>query len=220
MAEQRNDIWILGAIAATESGSAQGQADVAQSIYNRVASDRFPNTIYEVVTTDNQYQPAFVNPGASSGAGAKVAPEWKAVKDEATAIEAMRSYYRKRNQPITESQARQKLNSSISAIQNTTLQQNAATWVGSRTGFRSSGTTDYGDKWRGSGSDNRFGHDGLPATTAASAPSACVAPYRGDAARGGFPRRGAARPTRRRAACPTPRGAPACARGRRGAPAR
>ena len=32
MAEQRNDIWILGAIAATESGSAQGQADVALSL--------------------------------------------------------------------------------------------------------------------------------------------------------------------------------------------
>lgn len=167
----RNDIWILGAIAATEAGSAQGQADVAQSIYNRVKSDRFENTVYEVVTKDNQYQPAFVDPLSSSGAGAKTASEWKAVKDEATAITAMRSYYRKRNQPITESQARQKLNSAITAIQNPTLRAEAARHVGSRTGFRSSGTTNYGDKWRGSSNDNRFGHDNLPVTTAAAPPS-------------------------------------------------
>jgi len=173
MTEQRNDIWILGAIVATESGSAQGQADVAQSIYNRVESDRFPNTIYEVVTRDNQYQPAFVDPSAKSGAGAKVAPEWKAVKDEATAVTAIRSYYEKRNQPITESQARERLNSSISAIQNPTLRAEAARHVGDRTDFRGANVLTYNPanvSTRGGSNDNRFG-GGTANGTAAGVPS-------------------------------------------------
>ena len=173
MAEQGNDIYILAAIAATESGSAQGQADVAQSVYNRVENKQYPNTIREVILKDNQYQPAFVDPLSSSGAGAKVASEWKAVKDEATAIKAMRSYYRKRNQPITESQAIQKLNSAITAIQNPTLRAESARHVGDRTDFRGANVLSYNPpnvRTRGGSNDNRFG-GGTANGTAAGVPS-------------------------------------------------
>ena len=173
MAEERNDIWILGAVVSIESGSAQGQGDVAQSIYNRVASSAYHNTIYDVLTVDNHYQPAFVNPNVSSGRGAKVAPVWKAVKDEATAIKAIKYYYKEKGRLISDADARDQLRETIRNIQDPQIIANAASHVGDRTDFRGANVLEYNPAnltTRGGPNDNRFG-GGTQNGTAAQVPS-------------------------------------------------
>jgi len=150
------DLYTLAAIAALESGSSQGQADVAQSVYNRLQDGLYGSSITDVLTRKSQYQPAFINPNASSGSGTNVAPAFKSITDENSAVAAMSYYYQQRNIPKSESAIRQQFRGSFSAIQNPTLQQNAKDFVGNATEFLSSGSNVSGAKWRGSGSDNKF----------------------------------------------------------------
>ena len=150
------DLYTLGAISALESGSPQGRADVAQSVYNRLQDGTYGSSITDVLTKKGQYQPAFVDPNASSGPKTEVSPEFKSITDENSAVAAMSSYYRKRGITRSDNSIRQDLRKSISAIQNPELQQNARDFVGNATEFRSSGTNLPGAKWRGSSSDNRF----------------------------------------------------------------
>jgi hypothetical protein len=150
------DLMTLATIAALESGSSQGQADVAQSVYNRLADGTYGKSITDILTRQGQYQVAFKDPTASSGAGTAVADEFKNIKTEDDAVKAMMYYYNKRGQKMTAEQARQKLRGSVSAIQNAELQKKAAQHVGGRTEFLSSGSNVAGAAWRGSGSDNKF----------------------------------------------------------------
>jgi len=155
------DLYTLAAIAALESGSPQGQADVAQSVYNRLQDRTYGSSITDVLTRKQQYQPAFIDPNASEGPGTAVSPEFTAITDENTAVTAMASYYRKREISISESSIRQQLRGSVAAIQNPTYQQNARNFVGNRTEFRAPGAALDGSTvtpvWRGSTTDNRFG---------------------------------------------------------------
>jgi hypothetical protein len=151
------DLYTLGAISALESGSPQGRADVAQSVYNRLQDGTYGSSITDVLTRKGQYQPAFVDPNASSGPKTEVSPEFRSITDENSAVAAMSSYYRKRGIPKSDNSLRQDLRKSISAIQNAELQQNARDFVGSNTEFLSAGSSaPAGAKWRGSNSDNRF----------------------------------------------------------------
>lgn len=156
------DLAALTAIAALESGSRQGQADVAQSVYNRVADPGYyGDNVFDVVTADNQYQPAFKDPTASSGAGTKTSQEFRNIRDEGTAVTAMQSYYRKRGINKTREQVTEQFRSAQSAILDPTLQANARRHVGGRTEFLSSGSTLHrldkpNERWRGGVSDNRF----------------------------------------------------------------
>ena len=150
------DLYTLAAIAALESGSPQGQADVAQSVYNRLQDKTYGSSIADVLTRKQQYQPAFIDPSASEGPGTAVSPEFKAITDENSAVTAMASYYRKRDISISESSIRQQLRGSVAAIQNPTYQQNARNFVGNRTEFLSSNQNKSGDAWRGSANDNTF----------------------------------------------------------------
>lgn len=148
------DMMTLAAIAALESGSSQGQADVAQSVYNRVA-DGYGKSVSDVLTQPGQYQVAFKDPNSSSGSAA-IADEFKNIQTEDDAVKAILYYYNKKGQKITEAEARKKIKGSVAAIQNVDLQKKAAAHVGGRTEFLGRGQGGAGSVSRGGGSDNDF----------------------------------------------------------------
>ena len=151
------DMMTLATIAALESGSAQGQSDVAQSVYNRLRDPEYKGkSIKDLLTKQGQYQVAFKDPTSSSGPGTEIADEFKNIKNEDDGVKAMMSYYNKRGQKITPEQARQKFRGSVAAIQNPELQKKSAQFVGGRTEFLGAGSNPTGAVWRGSGSDNKF----------------------------------------------------------------
>ena len=157
------DQALLAAISALEGGNAQARVDVAQSIYNR-AND--PNKLYgssisEVITRDGQYQPAYIDPNASSGSGTKTDPAWKRVKDRNSAIDAMMSYYAKRGQPRSRASVAKLFDETMAALANKGMQEKAAEHVGGRTEFL--GANSYIDprdraevRSRGTSADNQF----------------------------------------------------------------
>ena len=159
-----NELLTLAAIAALEAGDAQSRADVAQSIYNRVADYKveprpgYGGNVYEAVIADGQYQPAYVNPNVSSGPDTRTASVWKNITDEDSAVRAMRYYYDKKGQSISDSTIRKQLRDSVAAITNPGLQANAARHVGGRTEFLSANSSVEGSDvvWRGTRNDNKF----------------------------------------------------------------
>lgn len=120
------DFWTLVAIASLESGTPQGRADVAQSIYNRLASGIYSGgTIKELVVSGNgrQYQPV-----------GRAVREFRAISDKESAINAVMVANK-----LNRSQAEKFINETASAIQNKELQASAAQFVGGRTDFWAQG---------------------------------------------------------------------------------
>ena len=114
------DFWALAAIASLESGNPQGQADVAQSIYNRLASGVYSgNSIKALINAGGQYSPV----------GESDPSKWAAIVDQATAIAAVSSHSRGR------ANAANMVNDAAKNILNPSLRKNAAEWVGGRTDF-------------------------------------------------------------------------------------
>lgn len=157
------DKALIAAISALEGGNAQSRADVAQSIYNRAADPekRYGSNIREVITRDGQYQPAYVDPNASSGSGTKVDPIWKKVNDRDSAIDAMMSYYKKRKQSPSRESVGRLFDRTVAALGNRDMQVRAAEHVGGRTEFLGAGSyIDPRDRAevrsRGTGADNQF----------------------------------------------------------------
>jgi hypothetical protein len=152
------DLMTLATIAALESGSAQGQADVAQSVHNRLGDtgQMYGKSITEILTRDGQYQPAFEDPNSSRGTGTKVADVFKHITSEDAGVKAMMSYYKKRGINMTEQKTREKLRGSVAAVQNAQLRKNAAKHVGGRTEFLARGQGPSDSVSRGGGSDNDF----------------------------------------------------------------
>lgn len=133
---QGTDFWTLAAIASMEDGRAQGQADVAQSVYNRVADGGYGATVYDVLTADGQYQPAYNNRSPESG----INPLFKSITDLESAAAAVKDGTKRiHGRDITIEQAREQVQKAAEAIQNPTLQQNAAAFVQGRTDFTQSG---------------------------------------------------------------------------------
>ena len=154
---------MVAAISALEGGNAQARVDVAQSIYNRANDPKklYGSSISEVITRDGQYQPAFTDPNASSGEGTKTDPIWKRVKDRKTAIDAMMSYYEKRDQPRSRADVAKLFDQTMAALANKKMQQHAAKHVGGRTEFLGANSKiDYRDqaevRSRGTQADNQF----------------------------------------------------------------
>ena len=157
------DKALIAAISALEGGNAQSRADVAQSIYNRAADPekRYGSNIREVITADAQYQPAFIDPNASSGPGTKVDPIWKRVNDRDSAIDAMMSYYKKRKQSPSRESVGRLFDRTVAALGNRDMQVQAAEHVGGRTEFLGAGSyIDPRDRAelrsRGTQADNQF----------------------------------------------------------------
>ena len=135
MDTESEDFAALTAVSALEGGDDQARADVAQSIYNRQADGTYGGSVKEVVTSDGQYQPTFVDPKASKGEGTKTSEEFKNIKDKKTAVKAMMSYYERRGQDVTEKQMQQLYDKTAAALQNPEIQESAAKHVGGRTEF-------------------------------------------------------------------------------------
>lgn len=150
------DFATLATIAALESGSAQGRADVAQSVYNRLADKLYGKSITDILTRQGQYQVAFKDPTSSSGPGTQVAAAFKNIKTEDDAVKAIMYYYKARGQSITSDRARKMYRESAAAISDPNLRKKSAQFVGGRTEFRGYRTGTPGEVHRGSGSDNYF----------------------------------------------------------------
>ena len=139
------DFWTLVAVAAREDGDPQGRADVAQSIYNRLASGAYSGkTIRELIIAEGQYQPTWDYPRKRGDR--RPNPEWINITDAESAAKAA--------------------DMSVSAIKsvaanltNPTLQKNAVEFVQGRTDFTNySSNRRKGEILRKSG-DNYFGWD-------------------------------------------------------------
>ena len=161
--DANQDQALVAAISALEGGNAQARVDVAQSIYNRANDPKklYGSSISEVITADGQYQPAYTDPNASSGEGTKTDPIWKRVKDRKTAIDAMMSYYEKRDQPRSRADVAKLFDQTMAALANKKMQQHAAKHVGGRTEFLGANSKiDYRDqaevRSRGTQADNQF----------------------------------------------------------------
>jgi hypothetical protein len=115
------DFWTLVAVASLESGHPQGRADVAQAVYNRLASGVYTGkTIKELIIAKNQFQPTREGNSAL----------WAAISDKQSAIAAVNSNGKNGAQLIE---------AAATAIQNPTLQKSAAEFVGGRTDFAQPG---------------------------------------------------------------------------------
>jgi hypothetical protein len=133
------NFWITAAIAGKEAGHIpQGQADVAQSIYNRAKVGIYPGgkDIRKIITAPGQYEPTFGNPGG-----------WNAIKDRNSAINVVK-------EPKL-------IDMAAKSITNSSLQRSAASYIGSRTDFQGESQKPYmkpskGDITRGK-NHNFFG---------------------------------------------------------------
>jgi hypothetical protein len=107
------DFWKIAALASKEDGiHPQGQADVAQSIYNRIAVGSYPGgkNIGKIITAPGQYEPTFKNSSA-----------WANIGDRNTAVAATGNA--------------QQVDMAAKSITNPVLQQKAAAFIGGRTDF-------------------------------------------------------------------------------------
>ena len=115
------DFWTLVAISRMEDSDPQGSADVAQSIYNRVASGIYGGkTIKEIVLRQGQYEPTWKYP--KRGKTGIPNPEWHSIKDLKTASVAT---------GISQSD----LQKTAAALRNAKYQEQARKFVGGRTDF-------------------------------------------------------------------------------------
>jgi len=112
--------WTLVAICSREDNNPQGWADVAQSIYNRVASGAYENDVIKQILATGQYEPTWKSPLP----GSKNQPnkEWKTIVDVNSAAKATNS-------------RRDYLIRVALALQSLTLQQNASNFIKGRTDF-------------------------------------------------------------------------------------
>lgn len=161
------DLYTLATIAGLESGYAQGQADVAQSIYNRMKKSG--KGVVDVVTSPTQYEPFF-------GKGPKgIDPESKNIRTFDDAVK-----YRMKKTGENRAAAERSVLSIISAIQDPSKQASAREFVGTRTSFRGSpqntGNNLRNVTWRGSRSDNQFLNEQVVSGTPATVPSFVSSP--------------------------------------------
>jgi hypothetical protein len=108
------DFWKIAALASKEDTlHPQGQADVAQSLYNRVMIGSYPGgkSIASIITAPGQYEPTFNNAGS-----------WNAIRDRKSAIAAAGNA--------------QKVDMAVASITNPSLQKAAQKFVGGRTDFQ------------------------------------------------------------------------------------
>lgn len=145
---KNSDFWTLVAVASREDGDAQGQADVAQSIYNRARAGVFPGgtSIRNIILANRQYQPTRdypkVNPSGNTN------PEWFQIKDAESAAKAT-GFKVSTIQGVARN------------IMNPSLQKKSAEFIQNRTDFvgktstpRGTSTTDIIQRNPG---DNKFG---------------------------------------------------------------
>lgn len=152
-----SDYAALLAISALEDDKAQGRADVAQSLYNRLYSasnygtrySQKTNTLKGLITAGSrkgasgggQYEPTFGNP-----------EDWIRIVDKRTAAIAIMNSTKGRKYGWTMQQAMQQIEDTEKSLNNPVLQQKARSHVGGRTYFLGTSQQDNmqkGDVLRG-----------------------------------------------------------------------
>ena len=165
MPESDQELYTLATIAGLESGTAQGQADVAQAVYNRMTKGNTSAT--DILTRTGQFEPAFTAPYKISGG--KVDPAAKNIKTFDDAVK-----FRMKKTGEKRETAEASIKSTIANLQNASLQQNAASFIGARTSFRGSpqniGNTLSNSIWRGSRSDNQYLNEEISGKGTAAVP--------------------------------------------------
>ena len=141
------DFWTLAAIASREDGDPQGQADVAQSIYNRLASGAYGGkTIKDLIISTGQYEPTWKYPkGPTRGNGTPNA-EWLNITDIKSAAAATGT-----SEGHVAAAAR--------AILDAGLQKKSAEFVQGRTDFTGYPKTSRKSQIQRKSGDNYFGWD-------------------------------------------------------------
>ena len=116
------DYWSLVAISSLENNSAQGRCDVAQSIYNRLASKKYKgNSIKELIITPLQYEPV-----------GRAVKEFNLISSKDTAIAAVI-----KSKKYSLLNATKAIEDTVIAFNNSTLTSNSASFIGGRTDFYS-----------------------------------------------------------------------------------
>jgi hypothetical protein len=137
------DFWLLAVGSLLENSHPQGAADVAQVIYNRVASPSWPNSIRNVILEGNggQFQPVRDYGNITA---------WKSIKDKQSAIDFIKRYGKGRTQSQLESVA--------AALLDTSRQGSARTFVGPRDSFRATSFEDKNNHLADDTEQRRHGH--------------------------------------------------------------
>jgi murein DD-endopeptidase MepM/ murein hydrolase activator NlpD len=145
---KNSDFWTLVAVASREDSDAQGQADVAQSIYNRARAGVFPGgaSIRDIILAKRQYQPTRVYPKVNPSGNTN--PEWFNIVDAKSAAKAT---------GFEEST----IKNVAQNIMNPSLQKKAAEFIQNRTDFVGKTSTPSGtsttDIIQRNPGDNKFG---------------------------------------------------------------
>lgn len=143
------DYNALLAISALEDDKAQGRADVAQSLYNRMlAASRYKvnfnqtgSTLKDLITAPDQYEPTFGN-----------TKDWLNIKDRQSAATAIMNSKKGRTHKWSLKDAMDQLNATEAALRNPVFQQQAQKHVGGRAYFLGTSQQDnmkQGDVLRG-----------------------------------------------------------------------
>ena len=167
----------LLAISALEDDTAQGRADVAQSIYNRLqAANNYganfyqkKDTIKDIIIAKDQYQPVFGN-----------ISDWKNIVDRKTAALAVMNSTKGKKYNWNMQEALRQMSDTEKALKNIKLQQQAQNFIGTRTAFRGKSEQPYmrpdkGDILRNKDS-NFFIHEGNYGNKPAPIPAQFQAP--------------------------------------------
>jgi hypothetical protein len=121
------DFWTLVAVASREDADPQGSADVAQTIYNRLASGAYTGkTIKQLITARNQYQPTWDYPNGPTQGNGNPNPEWLSIQDAESAAAAAGMEVGT-------------IKKVAANILNPTLQKNARDFIQGRTDFKAQG---------------------------------------------------------------------------------
>lgn len=123
------EFWTLAAICAGEElPPAKNYANIAQVLYNRLASRLYPGgSIAELVTAKGQFAPTFFN-----------RTDWQNITDYNSAVKALSGMKNQitKEEVLSQTEAADKIKAAASAIKNTNYQKMAATGVQARTDFR------------------------------------------------------------------------------------
>ncbi len=126
------EFWTLAAICAGEElPPAKNYANIAQVLYNRLASGLYPGgSIAGLVTAKGQFAPTFFNRA-----------DWQNITDYNSAVKALSGMKNQitKEEILSQTEAADKIKAAASAIKNTSYQQMAATGVQARTDFRGYG---------------------------------------------------------------------------------
>lgn len=82
-----NDRDIIATVVYNEAGygcSDRHMELVAAVVYNRLKSDKFPDTVYEIVVTPKQYHPAYADENSFYGRRARESDVWSKCQEIAT----------------------------------------------------------------------------------------------------------------------------------------